>query len=485
MAFAAGIVCFGIDLFNPGFSVDEEVHSLSVGPVRQWLAQDRWGMYLLSLALPSPPLPFLSGLIGVAANAVGAGVAVVLWGGRRQARSIIAAMLVATVPVLCFVMHFNTFQFGVFVGIVIAICSVAVFVQGGVVRIGVALALLVFAVSVYQSIALVALVVYLAWVLNRLILEGEAGWRSLVGNGLRFAGWFGAGLVLHKVSAVAVRRVWVNEGGYHLVDGVYSGSFLSHYDIAAWTEQCRMLLWGDAWYMGWQTRALVLLSVSVILGRLATSRRPLAVRAFGVLVLGTMVMVPFMLPLVTGTPWPIRTTIAMPMLFGAIAFTAVGVRACWLRAAIGMISFVCLFHFVVACNRLMYADYLAWLSTRDVAVRLQDRLIEQGPPGVRVRLVMLGKPVGYRPPVALRVETIGGAMFDAEQGNVYRLVALLRCVGPLFVQAASTAEDWQRGLKISENMPVWPAPGSVVVEPDGLAIVHFGPATDLQRNKAQ
>lgn len=484
---SVSVVCFGIDLFNLSISVDEEIAVLARRPVTEWIHQDRWGMYLIhAWLLPSPGLPFISLLIGLIANALVGVLLVSLWGGLGSTRGFVAGAFIVSTPVLGFVMHFNTSQYGFFIGLLAASLAVACYARGGAIRVVIGWVLLVFAVSVYQAVAFAALTAYLTWILSHLS-QGSPAWsrpviavRSL---GL-FVVWFVGGLVGHKLSTSVIRAMSVSDGGYALVDGVYSGDLLKVYQRSEVISQIRNLL-GDAWYMGWETKTVVLGSVLVIVGMICRHQRSWGGRLLGIAVLATVCVTPFLLIIVTGRQWPARTMLALPVLLGGMTFCALGARIAIVRIAMSILCLLCLIHFIVANNRLMHADHLSWWRDRDLAVRIQERLaMARGDRAGPTRITLLGVPAPNQTVSVFREETIGGSIFAWDGGNPYRVAMLLRTLGGGNISGTTSQEDYRRAMELRRTMPVWPAPGSVVVEGD-LAVIHFGPPTPAQLRRAQ
>lgn len=471
------LVAYGINLFTPSLSIDEEIYSLRAGPLSQWIEQDRWGMYLVSHALPMPVLPYISLLIGLAANALAAVLAVSLMGVSSNLRAVGAGLLAVTTPVLCFVMHFDTSQFGFFTGLFLGVCSIAMLTRGGLWLPAVGWVVLVMAVSVYQAVSMVALVVYLGWLLNRRILTDDDRSASgpLIRQMLVFGMWFGSALAAHKASALAARALFAPSGGYAAIDSIYSQSFLTRYDPAPGIAQMGRVLAGGAWYMGWQTPVLIGACAIVVLARLAGLRRPAGVRLIGVGVLASLLIAPFLLPLVTGGSWPTRTLLAVPMMLAVLWFTATGVRARVHMWVLTVAATLCLLHFVVSDNRLMYADHLGWQADRQLGTRLLERLDGGRPvPARRLRLAIVGTPAPATSPVRFREETIGASIFEWNGGNPYRIALVLRFLGAEQLVGTANPEDYRRAIAVAAEMPRWPAPGSVVHFDDGLAVVRFG-----------
>lgn len=487
-AVVVALASFGIDIFNVSLSIDEEAHSISAGPLREWIKQDRWGMYVLNaLLLPLPVLPYISGILGVLAVAGAASFAIPLWGDGRTGPGRLSAALMAATPVLAFVYHFNTSQYGFFIGLWAAVMAVSMFITGGRFRVCVSCLLLMFAVSVYQAVAMAACCVYLFWIINRRVLAREATSpeRSLARECLIFFAWFAAALVMHKATSVMARTLSVPQGGYQLVDGVYSGSWIRSYRPTAVLGQIGDMLLGGAWYMGWQSGTMIVVCTAVIVGRVLRSPAGFGTRMVGLAAVAAALLSPFVLVILTGSAWPARTLLGVPVLVAGLAFTASGVGRSSVRLGVWAICVICLMSYIVSNNRLMYADQLRWWSDHNLAVRLQTSLADAGQvPSRRTRVAVLGAEVLPATNARLKEETIGGSIFEWESGNPWRVVMLLQVLGAEGLVGTTAAEDYRRAIEIGRSMPDWPAPGSVVVV-DDLAVIRFGEPTPRQIGYSQ
>src|SRR5688500_10973661 len=91
------IVCFGFELFNFHFSIDEEVHAAGTIRAEEWLVQGRWGMYLLTrFMLPFPVTPVVPVAVTLASYVGSITVLLAAWGsGPTIARLPAGSMAVA------------------------------------------------------------------------------------------------------------------------------------------------------------------------------------------------------------------------------------------------------------------------------------------------------------------------------------------------------------------------------------------------------
>ncbi|MBL4591709.1 MAG: glucosyltransferase domain-containing protein [Phycisphaerales bacterium] len=488
-AFIVCLASYGIDLFNTGFSTDEVVWSSTHGATLDWIGQGRWGMYLFNVLLPNPTLPYISQLIGYLSLALSATLAVSLWGGLGQFRGYIGAALIVSTPLLAFILHFNTAQYGVMPGMLLAVLSIRFFVSGKLIGIVTGGLMLVFAISVYQAVAMIAIVVYLGWLLNNKVLEPKepVNEKQILKSLFLFAGWFGIVLALHKVSAMVAWNLWAPNGEYKVILNVYNDSIIpiEQFRLTAGLNRFRSVLSGGTWYLGRITSGLVVVCSVIILARLGGLKKPWGTRALGALVLSMLLATPFLLDSATGRPWPSRTLLAVPFLLGALATTALGVRASVHRWVITAACAACIWHFIVSNNRLMYADKLTWESDRALAIDLQLRLRSAGlPKNEPTRLVIIGFKKFTPTPLMFREETIGRSIFTTEQIWPNRVSKLLSLTGTPGITGTDSASDFAHAIMLSESMPSWPIPGSVLIDGD-LAVIKFGEPTNKQRRLAE
>lgn len=491
-----GIASYGIDLFGVALTLDEELQSVAAGADVVWLHQDRWGMYLLNrFVLPMPSLPYLSGLIGLLALSGVSVMVVDLWSDRdltKPGRSLLCVTVLVSTPVLAFLMHFNTTQFGVFLGLLAGIFGLRMFVRGGPWWPIAGWALLVFGVSVYQSIAIAVAVTYGFIILNRLLRDPVDGdrVRKLLTRSLLFAAWLCTALVAHKLIAVFVRSVIPPHDGYAIIDLAYSGGLWRHYSVSAVTGYLGAFLLGEKWYLGLLSAVLIWSGVSLAMMRLVRARE-ISRLCVGTALLGSVVVAPFAIVILTGVGWwPARTLLGLPFLLGGLAFIALGSRFATIRLAYGVVAVLCVWHFAISNNRLMYADHQQWILDRhlmfEIARRIEERAIGEHR---EIRLAVVGVARSSPSVGRFQEETIGMSYFSPEltmkeSGSTsIRVGKALRVFGLGPVEGIASPAEYAKALAIASVMPHWPMEGSVVVS-DGLAVVNLGSPTEAQKRFA-
>ncbi len=486
-ALGVSLLCYGIDVFNLAISLDEEAQTVGVGPVVQWIHQDRWGMYLLNkFLLPMPTVPYISLMIGLISVSLSATIAVESWGGRGKFDSCLAACFMVATPIFVFLLHFNTTQYGAFLGMLAGFAGVRMFIAGGWRLRTAGWVLAVFAISVYQAVGLAMVCMYLVYAVNRQLREPsrEFSLRAVVGRPIGFAVWFGLAAVGHKLSAAFARSMVPEHHGYDLVDSVYTGTFLQWYSIERIALYIQAYLAGEKWYLGQFSYLVLVTGLFIVFTRFVYRERLSWGLPFGLLLLVALVLTPFALVIGTGmVHWPTRTLLGFPVVLAGLVFTGLGTRSAIARLIFGGLAVTCLTWFVVTNNRLMFADHQQWRIDQQILFDIQQRLELAGLPTDRpMRLVVVGQRKWKRPPSGFQEETIGASFFGfnrSPQNATTRVARLLQISGIGNIYGVANPEQYRAGLDLADNMPSWPAPGSVVIG-EGVAVVKLGPATPDQ-----
>ena len=81
-------------------------------------------------------------------------------------------------------------------------------------------------------------------------------------------------------------------------------------------------------------------------------------------------------------------------------------------------------------------------------------------------------------PLVSRIENIGASFFGWDQGNSTRVVNFLSVLGYTSLDALPQERHAEFVIE-GELMPIWPAPGSVVII-GNTVLVKFGPYSETQ-----
>ncbi|NND04949.1 MAG: hypothetical protein HKN87_01095, partial [Saprospiraceae bacterium] len=319
------LVAFAFEILNVSISVDEEIASLSEKPLRAWLHMDRWGMYVLNWLLQDgPPLPYINMLVGIIANLLAWLVCLDIWSLKQGNAKYAAAIFALAHPTIAFVYAFNQSQYGYYIGMLLAVIGVWVFIRAENRKVNMlfALALWVGALSIYQSVIFAAPAVYLAYILSQYLYRKNSHSVAVRKSIINLIVFFAALLVAvaaHEVISFWIRTTLQIDGRYHTIEQFYSGSFISSYDPLFVIKEVFAQLIGHRWYVGYLTGGILGLSVLFILRSIRQIPESRVQVLTTVLLLGSIVS-PFIFVILTSRFWPARTMMALPIMTAGIIY---------------------------------------------------------------------------------------------------------------------------------------------------------------------
>jgi hypothetical protein len=329
ICFCLGIslLAFGFEVSNVTISIDEEYGSLIQRPNPGWIPADRWGMYVLNLFLmPGPTLPYYPIILGIFLNLGTFLICLHLWSAQKKKERYLAAIFALTMPTIAFVYQFNIAQYGYYAGFFLAAVGVHFFVQKNE-RLYLALSILLwtFALSIYQSTIFVAPVIYLIHVLSKIVDDPNTeAWKNqrLGHKLLKLFLALGLSVISHQIISLTVRNIAGVQTRYHTVNNFFSGKFLDSYDPILASKEIFAFLIGHKWSVGWIAGGLLLICIIRISLFLIKTRWTLKHKLLSLLILVGAILSPFTLILVTGSIWPTRTMMAIPILFAGMIYLA-------------------------------------------------------------------------------------------------------------------------------------------------------------------
>lgn len=487
------LLVYGVELANFSLSIDEEAASFATDTAQAWLSQGRWGMGLLTWLLPNfEAIPLLStalfgvGLIFAASRAIDDF-------GLSTPRAYVYAIVHTGFPLWLHIAEFNTFAAGFGFGIAAAALGggLAVRSRGWPDR-AVAVALLAFAVSIYQTLA-IYVVLYIVLTLHAQFEGAPAGeskrqLRDLVRKTLLAAALFvGAFVVYWMVQRIALR---------------VTGLQMAYVDIYLQLDRLRadpagsLKIAGQALagylggkqpiYLGWGGAVLLLTWLGLLpLWALFRDRSGNGMRqwlsTWLVAIIGiALVAAPFVLSVGS---LPARAHIAWPLLAAWLATRSVPNAGPRLRAVYWA---VLAYYAVVAASigsSLFYTEHLVRAADAALTQRLAPAIFEAAGPTANgaIPFALSGQ---YRLPVdgqMKRAEVFGTSFYEHDGGNVRRVALYMKLQGingldPVWL---GNRPDL---IPAAQSMPNWPAPGSVRLV-NGVVIVKLGPPTPPQLSK--
>lgn len=479
------LVVYAVELGSFTLSIDEEIASVSTAGPMAWLEQGRWGMALVTAALPDfQAIPVLSTLlfgIGLVYASTRAVEDFRLEGGPALA----FAVLFVAFPLWPHIAQFNTLAAGF--GIGIAAVSVGAGIAVHAKRYShrcVSILLIGFGIAVYQTLAVYAIAYILFALHARFANETSFNLRSVFHQSMLAVLSLAAAAALYAV----VQRVAAGalDASITYVDIYWQGERLVTELITVvgggLRDMATYLSGTQSIYLEWGVLFLIpawlgLIPLWLISDSPAPRTRRLAV--FGVVVAGALVVVSLPFILTSGT-LPARAHVAIPLVVAWLAS-----RTPWPSAsAFRTCGLLFLGYSVIAS-----ISVSATLFNFDRVVRDADKALAND----MVAAIRSAVPSDAPVPIAFTVAgewsfpargqltgagVFGISFFGQDQGNIYRIWYFMQTQGVTGLQPVLLGSNTAL-VQAAENMPSWPAKDSVRLV-DGVVVVKLGPATPPQ-----
>ena len=465
---AISLLAFGFALFSAAFSIDEEVASLLVTPMKVWIHMDRWGMFFLHQMLPlHPPLPYISMGLGMAFNLATFLLCLRLWSLRPGLGKYLAAVFVLTHPTIAFTYQFNQSQYGYYLGLFLAVLgaywyfkySANYFVKG-LLPIG----CWILAMSFYQSVIFAAPAVFFVASLQSYLKKQQVRWKNILGFSLCLL----AAVFLHEIISGFIRAYHGVHDRYHTIDSFYGNDIFGHFDLFFVIKEITAQLIGHRWYVGYATGFVLVISLFFLLKKIMEKSK----KWVGFLLLLAALLSPFIFVILTSRIWPARTMMALPLLLGGLIYISELYWHGWIKSAGIILTGFCLFFYTASNTRLFYADHISWQNDKLLANRITNVVEEKygdALTNTQIPMVVVGVPRNDVLAIRRREETFGVSFFEWDDSNQHRIQALFKIIGVNYFKQPSPSQIL-RGQTFAKQMPIWPHAGSVAMIESVLVI---------------
>lgn len=504
-AIAVFLLVYGTELANFSLSIDEEVATLNLGffpnadqatIAGAWLSQGRWGMTLLTWILPNyEAIPFLSTLL------FGVGLCFAAFCGIRSfglqgARAYLFAVVHTGFPLWLHIAQFNTLAGGFGFGIAAAAFGAGLAVRAGHARERVvAVLLLAFAFSAYQTLTFYA-VVFALFALHavhdvRLREGGDTGLRTYFD---RRSVWVIATFIAAMLAYWVIQflAMWISGIQFSYIDGYLKiGRLLAEPASVLANSAAAIVPFLDgraSMYLGWGVAILLPTWVGLLWWLSpwgASGARPGARRMLFLCVLllaFVLMMVPFVL---SAGSLPARAHLVWPLL---AAWLATYAPSGWEGRISRKLFVLALAYFsIIACSigsTLFHVDRTVRIADAGLTWALLPAMYDAAGPDAAARMTftLSGQRAFPSDGQLQRAEVFGTSFFEHYGGNVRRVDLYIRMMGVRGFDSVWLSErpDLLPGIAA---MPSWPAKGSVR-RINGVIVIKLGPPTPEQLRPA-
>lgn len=479
-----------IPVVNFFLSVDDERGAFRTDP-SIWIADGRWTAYLVEkFIFPQPVMPFVPNLFFYACVAL---AYMFLIRAHRLTFGWTAALaycIFIAHPIWWFIGEFYSNIPSIGVGVLALSIGIFVFskcrigddLKGKTARLALlSSALLSVAIGAYQSLVMFYIVAGLGVVLFNFRKDNPTAVLSIYPTIQRAAlllGTLVGGVAFYVIVNKLAQLAYPSDRGY--ID-----NFLRINELIADPVLITKLVLLEAWklYSGSPlSYGVSFFSAAVALGFAAlflVTQNTWKAALWMTLLIGALLISPFLLNFVAGGIYlPLRAMLAIS--FVAWFTTIIVLEKQGLLRILGAVLAVTLLFQMISVNGQYSAStMMATTHDRFTAEALYDRISKANPEFDKNERIMVD--VYGRMPFASRypgpeTSTMSSSFFDWDQGNVYRMLEYMRLIGFSNVYAMGNA------LRIPltphfDNMPVWPAEGSVRYE-NGVYLVKLSEVAD-------
>ncbi|MEA2025631.1 MAG: glucosyltransferase domain-containing protein [Chloroflexota bacterium] len=478
-AAGAMLLAYGFALTTFSVSIDEETRFLG-DRTGVWFEQGRPVIAMVKFVLGDTlPLPFYSLALSLAFLYVGGVLWVLLFGhvarleSRRRAGMLAFLVVFLTLPVNAYYLTFGTLNIESSLAVIWSAAGAwctwlwAVERRGWPWLVG-AIAFVFLAVGTYQAYAFAALAGVLIAQLIHLLTTTEDD-QPRLSVALRQTARLIAPIVVVLGLAVVVNYVLVDRGGYTEETFIAWGDAGVRAILGRLRDEIGSYLTGTGFVGGWVLIPTVIAAIALIAAVVVRAWRRHS--WYPVLLLLIILLLPFALSAALGTPLPNRALKALPLVAGGIWLLLALVVPHGRALTAGLLGAAIIFAIWNGSivTRLFVSEQLTYEADLRTSSQIMERLERAGWDGERVPLVVVGRRMGGPAERIAVDETFGGGFFWRSGG--LRAPGFMQAFG--FPVMVPNAEERAAGAAAAEDMPDWPAHGSVVLE-DGVAIVKFG-----------
>jgi len=160
------IAAYGFELFNLNLTIDEEVHAFS-SQEYAWIAQGRWGMFLLNkFLLPQPVIPFVPLFVALLFHVLAIFLLLNSWDVDSQLEMLMIGAIGVAYPGMAYMYTFSTINFGIGIGLFFVALSLFMYIRSeGFYKLSAALPGAI-SISIYQGFTVALAAIFLVYFIS-------------------------------------------------------------------------------------------------------------------------------------------------------------------------------------------------------------------------------------------------------------------------------------------------------------------------------
>ena len=470
----ATVAAYGFELFNLNLTIDEEIHAFFNGPTSDWIAQGRWGMYVLNrFLLPYTIVPVVPLLLALILHLISVLLLLDAWGVKPKLDRVVLGILGITFPTMAYAYTFSTFNFGIGFGLLCVALTIYIYSSSTDWTRFFAIAPAMFSLAIYQGFIPALISVFLVSIISSIMSSKKSVLKDIAYSSFIIVCAMIAYYVTQKLmiflfqlpaSGYISQYLDIN---YLLNDfqSVFSNTFRSAMDVYM----------GDAEIYSINIPMLGVLFLTFLGGiiwHLFLSKTAITTKIITIFLIACLILLPFSLGILSRGIIGMRVAVALPMVVMGLGMLGMSINESFFKLTIAVITGFCFLQFIVSTNHLFASSYLSLQIDRLMASQLIDE-IQEAKNTSKINNPKYLAIVGQvnRPPTELmpKADTFGASFFEWDGGNVGRVVLFLKTIGysELEFLPFNRAAEF---VQTAESMPNWPGKGSVRVVKDTVIV---------------
>lgn len=482
-SFLLAIFAWGYELFNFTLSPDEEINSFITAPdATVYIDVGRWGIYFLNhLLSPESVLPYFPFLIAIVCLATSSVLLITRFRLNLNSMLIFSIIFISH-PIHSYYLGFNTSNMYYGIGMVLTILSFLAFsvaISKKSLRkllLMLSVILLMFGLSFYQSLLAFFLVPGIFFLFYREYQSPNIPPDQTFKNILLMLSIVVAAVVFYQIINMLIKQILIvniTEPSMNYLDKMYAWNKRQVGEILlSLIQGLSNYFTGKNFYGGIAGQTMIVITPLVIY-YIFHKTGPVKNKLFLLLLMTMLIVAPFTIVFLIGSLLPVRTLMAFPLMLGLLWAFSYRQSAKWLRSLMLVFTFYILINNTYTNTRLFYASKVSWEADRNMAVRITSRIYDLELPDKEEQIKVVFTGSYQHPPDVLfiRSDIHGSSFFNWDHGASYRIREFFKTLGIHDLKIIDYSRLQHLTPAVNE-MPAWPAPGSVKLV-GGIVIVKL------------